>query len=172
MGGTWTYVPPPFPTPLSATDIHARHIVQFSRAKQKKWLAAKRSGDFTDCKSACITVKAANRSHHRNQESRLVYSNNRHNFHSYIGSKLNTRDNHISLSLNDCVVDDSTAGDIFNREFSKNFSTITDVVSCIDKYITTRWGTLSNADLKSKEIICHIAFAVTASRESTLVIVD
>ena len=80
-----------------------RRIVQLLRAKQKKWLAAKRSGDFTAYKSSCVTVKAAIRSHRRNQESRLVYSNNRRNFYSYTGSKLNTRDNHVSLSINGSV---------------------------------------------------------------------
>ena len=111
-----------------------KHVVHLLHIK-RKWAEAKRSGDYTAYKAAGATAGAAIRSHQRNIEHRIIYSNNHKAFFSYINNKLNQPkcNNDICLKINNIsIVDDQDVADALCHEFSKNFSAGSDVSSCID----------------------------------------
>jgi ribonuclease P/MRP protein subunit RPP40 len=107
---------------LSRRTRLPKHIVRLLRAKRTAWLKAQATGDRRLFEAARKTAKAAIRAHRRNQEQRLVYSNSRSAFFSYINQK--TRSHHPAISIcvdEDCVTDQQAA-DIFATQFSSNFS--------------------------------------------------
>jgi hypothetical protein len=112
-----------------------RYIVQLLHTKKKLWRAAKQSKEFSKYKAAKKTARAAIRSHQRNLENRLVYSNNRRAFFSHINDKLYQKKNKIQLLVDDVAVSDGVAADMFAHEFSKNFSGRSDVRAIVTNNI-------------------------------------
>lgn len=99
-----------------------RHIVKLLHSKKKAWLKAKQTGELTNYIALRRTVRAAIRQHRRNLENKLVYSNNRKAFFSYVNSKVGGRNNTPCLKVNGRVMTDSEAAESFSQNFAQNFS--------------------------------------------------
>jgi hypothetical protein len=121
--------------PLCKRQRLPRHIVQLIRKKRKFWKVARISKDYTAYKKARKDARAAIRSHHRNVEHRMTYSNSRHIFFSYVSGRLRSRTRGIQLiTSNGTLVSDNMAADMLLREFVKNFSIATVVSACVEEH--------------------------------------
>ena len=77
---------------------------------QKTTLRTKRRGPLLEI-----------RSHRSNVESRLIYSNNRKAFFSYVYSKINSSNSQICITINNKPLSDKEAANVFPYDFRKFF---------------------------------------------------
>ena len=98
-----------------------RHIIQLLHKKKRAWLYTKCIKDYTAYNAARSTAKTAIRSHRRNIESPLTYSNNRKAFFSYVYNKINNVNSQICLTINNKPVSDKEVANVLLHEFSRNF---------------------------------------------------
>ena len=108
-----------------------RHTIQLLHKKKRAWLDAKCSKDYNAYNAAWSTARTAIRSHRLYIKSRLIYSNNRNAFFSYIYNKINNVNSQICLTINYKPMSDKEATNVFLHEFSGNFSAASDVNVCV-----------------------------------------
>ena len=115
-----------------------KHIVQLIKAKRKHWETAKISNDLTAYKNARSAARVAILSHRRNLKNRLVCRKDRKALFSYLENDINSHEHAFSLCINGDVVRDSRAANLLLQEFSKNFSSASDISSCVNTYISKK----------------------------------
>ena len=131
-----------------------KFFVHLLQAKKNAWRHARYSGDYSAYKAARRVIKAAIRQFRRSQEDRIVNSNNRQMFYSYVRNKLGSALYTIELeTAGNCVGGKEAAGMLLD-EFLKNFSNAsTNVCQAVDllSMKTSLW--LNSAELAVVEAL-------------------
>ena len=99
-----------------------KHIVKLLRTKPRLWTKVKCTGDYTAYYTARKIAKSAIRIHRRNQEWKLMYANNKKAFFSYVNRRTRTHSHPISIAVDDDIVSDEQAAEIFRNNFAGNYS--------------------------------------------------
>jgi hypothetical protein len=115
--------------PLYRRIALPRHIVRMLRAKKRLWLAAKRSGNYSQFKQTSRNVRSAIRQHRRNREQRLIYSSDRKVFFAYVNSKCSDKRHAISIVCDGVILTDAEAADLFQFDFKNSFSIHNDQIN-------------------------------------------
>ena len=130
-----------------------RHIVHLLRAKKKAWIRAKCTGNITLFKTTCRVARAALRLYRRNEEERLIYSNNRNLLFSYINNAVtNNKSNTVQLCTNGTALTDIESYDAFldvfseflrHKQYQPTYLSISERYACIFQLYTNRCSSCS-----------------------------
>ena len=88
----------------------------------------------TAYKATCKIMRAAIKQYRQNIEQRLIYSNNRKAYFSYVYSKINEKKRLIYIDADGVTATDEEAASIFLRDFSNNYSIATDVNDIVNAH--------------------------------------
>lgn len=115
-------MPPPVRSNYIVARPYPNTLFECCESKKQLWLIAKKSDDFSKFKMLGHNALSAIRLHRRNEEQRLIYSNDHKAFFRFVNNKCVSQKQPHNLLKIGATLTNHEAAEHFQREFCNDFS--------------------------------------------------